>query len=109
MPDINSATSIQERNLEVLVSKMVVLAAIIRQGHLPVLKTLTLADNTQEKYPLSKLLRSVRDSFLQLPVNHPLRERYKIGEVSEAFNTVTAYEKGYGSIDSGYFVRVDAA
>lgn len=109
MAEITTNTPIGEMNLEVLVHRMVVYAAVIKRGGNLVLEPINLHDKPLVQYPLSEFLISVRDSFLQLPNHHRLREKYTIHEVSQALGILSRYERNYGSIDPEYVLKADAA
>ena len=109
MATTTGVNPVEENNLEVLVRRMLVLAVIIKDGGKPVFKPINLYDKPHAQYPLSEFFMLVRDSFLQLPIGHPLQEKYTIEEVSRALRTLSEYERSYALIEPGYFPKVDAA
>ena len=113
MSEVNNpqseGSSFGHANLEVLLNRMVVFAAFIRNNENPCIKPVKLVEKPSAEYPLSEFFNSVRDCFLQLPKEHPLRAKYSIKEVARAAETFSEYERGYGLIDPAYILKKEAA
>ena len=105
---VEDKMSIPERNLEILLQRMVILASDIRDGKLPYIKRIELSE-TRTQSPLSDLFRFVMDEFLKLSPEHSLRAKYSIKEVDSAIKAVSQYERSYSLIDPEYFFETHAA